>query len=129
VKATLATAKNTGRKRVPACSSRTAIHARSKLKAEFGRAFHHADVAVIADVYPASELPIEGVSGQTIVDEMIREGHEAASFQPDRKKIPLEIGRALEPGDVIISLGAGNIHEAGSNPRPRRESSSTSCRP
>jgi len=114
VKATLATAKNTGRKRV-LCMFQPHRYSRTlKLKAEFGRAFHHADVAVIADVYPASELPIEGVSGQTIVDEMLREGHEAASFQPDRKKIALEIGRALEPGDVVISLGAGNIHEAGS---------------
>jgi UDP-N-acetylmuramate--L-alanine ligase/UDP-N-acetylenolpyruvoylglucosamine reductase len=114
VKATLATAKNTGRKRV-LCMFQPHRYSRTlKLKAEFGRAFHHADLAIIADVYPASELPIDGVSGQTIVDEMVREGHDAASFQPDRKKIALEIGRALEPGDVIISLGAGNIHEAGS---------------
>ncbi len=114
VKATLATAKNTGRKRV-LCMFQPHRYSRTlKLKAEFGRAFHHADLAIIADVYPASELPIPGVSGQTIVDEMLREGHDAASFQPDRKKIALEIGRALEPGDVVISLGAGNIHEAAS---------------
>lgn len=114
VKATLATARNTGRKRV-LCMFQPHRYSRTeKLKAEFGRAFHHADVAIIADVYAASEIPIPGVSGQTIVDEMLREGHEAASFQPDRKKIALEIGRALEPGDVVISLGAGNIHEAAS---------------
>ena len=114
VKATLATAKNTGRKRV-LCMFQPHRYSRTlKLKAEFGRAFHQADLAIIGDVYPASELPIPGVSGQTIVDEMLREGHDAASFQPDRKKIALEIGRALEPGDVIISLGAGNIHEAAS---------------
>ena len=114
VKATLATAKNTGRKRV-LCMFQPHRYSRTqKLKAEFGRAFHHADVAVIADVYPASEEPIPGVSGQTIVDEMIREGHDGASFQPDRKKLALEIGRLLEPGDCVLSLGAGNIHEAGS---------------
>jgi UDP-N-acetylmuramate--alanine ligase len=114
VKATLATAKNTGRKRVlcmfqPHRYSRTA-----KLKDEFGRAFHHADVGIIADVYPASEAPIPGVSGQTIVDAMRKEGHENAHFEADRKKIALEIGRMLEPGDCVISLGAGNIHEAAS---------------
>ena len=112
VKATLATARNTGRKRV-LCMFQPHRYSRTlKLKEEFGRAFHHADIAVIADVYPASELPIPGVSGQTIVDEMLREGHDSASFQPDRKKIVLEIGRELEPGDCVISLGAGNIHEA-----------------
>ncbi len=114
VKATLATAKNTGRKRVLCMFQPHRYSLTLKLKDEFGRAFHHADPAIIADVYAASEEPIPGVSGQTIVDEMVREGHDAASFQPDRKKIALEIGRILEPGDVVLSLGAGNIHEAAS---------------
>ena len=72
VKATLATARNTGRKRV-LCMFQPHRYSRTeKLKAEFGRAFHHADLAIIADVYAASEVPIPGVSGQTIVDEMRR---------------------------------------------------------
>ena len=112
VKATLATAKNTGRKRVLCMFQPHRFSRTLKLKAEFGRAFHDADVVTIADVYPASEMPIPGVTGQTIVDEMIRDGHEAATFQPDRKKLAQEIGRMLEPGDCVISLGAGNIHEA-----------------
>lgn len=112
VKATLATARSTGRNRV-LCMFQPHRYSRTlKLKEEFGRAFHHADLAIIADVYPASEPPIPGVSGQTIVNEMLREGHDAASFQPDRRKIALEIGRMLEPGDCVLSLGAGNIHEA-----------------
>lgn len=112
VKATLATAKGTGRNRV-LCMFQPHRYSRTvKLKEEFGRAFHHADTAIIADVYPASEIPIPGVSGQTIVDEMLREGHDSASFEPDRKKIAQKIGQMLEPGDCIISLGAGNIHEA-----------------
>lgn len=112
IKATLAAARNTGRKRI-LCLFQPHRYSRTlKLKEEFGRAFSNADVAIVADVYAASEPPIEGVSGQTIVDEMIREGHPAASFQPDRKKLVLEVGRMLEPGDCVISLGAGNIHEA-----------------
>ena len=114
VKATLATAKNTGRKRVLCMFQPHRFSRTLKLKGEFGRAFHDADVAIIADVYPASEVPIPGVTGQTLVDEMIREGHEAVSFQPDRKKLAQEIGRMIEPGDCVISLGAGNIHEAAS---------------
>jgi hypothetical protein len=54
------------------------------------------------------------VTGQTIVDAMQKEGHENAFFEPDRKKLALEIGRMLEPGDCVLSLGAGNIHEAAS---------------
>ncbi|HEX8295498.1 MAG TPA: UDP-N-acetylmuramate--L-alanine ligase [Chthoniobacteraceae bacterium] len=112
VKATLATARNTGRNRV-LCMFQPHRYSRTlKLKDEFGRAFHQADSVIIGDVYAASEAPIEGVSGQTIVDEMLREGHDSAVFEPDRKKMALGIGRMLEPGDCVISLGAGNIHEA-----------------
>ncbi len=114
VKATLATAKNTGRQRVLCLFQPHRFSRTQKLKAEFGRAFHDANVAIINEIYPASEEPIPGVTGQMIVDEMIREGHEAASYQPDRKMIVQEIGRMLEPGDCILSLGAGNIHEAAS---------------
>ncbi|MEO7319524.1 MAG: UDP-N-acetylmuramate--L-alanine ligase [Chthoniobacteraceae bacterium] len=114
VKATLATATNTGRKRVltmfqPHRYSRTLA-----LKEEFGRAFRGASAVFIADVYPASEKPIDGVSGQTIVDEVRRDGHETAHYEPDRRKIALALGRMLEPGDCVLSLGAGNIHEQAS---------------
>ncbi len=113
IRATLATAKNTGRRRV-LCMFQPHRYTRTlKLKDEFGRAFHDADVVVVADVYPASEPPIPGVSGQTIVDEAVRDGHDDISFQPDRKKLALDLGRRIEPGDCVISLGAGNIHEAG----------------
>jgi UDP-N-acetylenolpyruvoylglucosamine reductase len=84
------------------------------LKDEFGRAFRDASCAYITDIYPASEAPIEGVSGQTIVDEIARDGHDSAHYQPDRKKAALELGRLIEPGDCVLTLGAGNIHEQAS---------------
>lgn len=114
IRATLATARNTGRKRVLCMFQPHRFSRTHKLKEEFGRAFHDADAIFVADVYPAGEEPIPDVSGQTIVDEMIREGVEHVHFQPDRKKLALEIGRILEPGDCVLSLGAGNIHEAAS---------------
>jgi UDP-N-acetylmuramate--alanine ligase len=113
IRATLATARNTGRKRVM-CVFQPHRYSRTlKLREEFGRSFHDADFVVVADVYPASEPPIPGITGQTIVDEAKRDGHDSMIFEADRKKIPLEVGRRLEPGDCIITLGAGNIHEAG----------------
>jgi UDP-N-acetylmuramate--alanine ligase len=81
------------------------------LKAEFGRAFHDSATVFVTDVYPASETPIPGVTGETIVNEMIREGHPDARYLPDRKQLHFEIGRILQPGDCVVSLGAGNIHE------------------
>ncbi|MEO8352508.1 MAG: UDP-N-acetylmuramate--L-alanine ligase [Chthoniobacteraceae bacterium] len=111
VRATLSTAAGTGRERVICLFQPHRYTRTQKLKAEFGRAFRDADIIAIADVYAASETPIPGVSGQTIVDEIMREGHEDVQFQPDRRQLLIEAGRALQPGDCVITLGAGNIHE------------------
>jgi UDP-N-acetylenolpyruvoylglucosamine reductase len=114
VRATLAAARNTGRGRLlvmfqPHRYSRT--HA---LRAEFGRAFHDASEVWVSDIYAASEQPIEGVSGATVVEEMVREGHLGARYQPNRTQMLLEVGRSLQEGDCVLSLGAGNIHEQAS---------------
>jgi UDP-N-acetylmuramate--alanine ligase len=113
IAATIATARTGGWKRVlvmfqPHRYSRTLA-----LKDEFGRAFDQADAAFIADVYPASEKPIPGVSGLTIVEAMRAHGHPRASFQPEITRIHQECGAEIRDGDLILSLGAGNIHEAG----------------
>ena len=111
VAATLAALRNTGSGRVlvmfqPHRYSRTLA-----LKEEFGRAFSDADEVWVSAIYAASEAPIEGVSGELLVEAMLREGHPAAHYQPDRGRMLLEVGRSLRPGDSVISLGAGNIHE------------------
>jgi UDP-N-acetylmuramate--alanine ligase len=83
------------------------------LQEQFGGAFRAADVVVVTNVYAASEPPIAGVSGQTIVDAMGRAGHQRAIYEPDFRQLARRTGALLEPGDLVLSLGAGNIHEAG----------------
>jgi UDP-N-acetylmuramate--alanine ligase len=83
------------------------------LQNEFGSAFAKADSLFVADVYAASEKPIPGVTGQTIVDACARQGHDGAHFIADRKQIPVALGPLVAPGDLILSLGAGDIHEQG----------------
>ena len=111
VRATLATARGTGRRRVTVLFQPHRYTRTQALRREFGHAFADADTLLVADVYAASEPPIPGVSGQTIVDEAIAAGHAAASYQPDLRQLTLEAGRGLQPGDCVVSLGAGNIHE------------------
>jgi UDP-N-acetylmuramate--alanine ligase len=113
IKATLETARAvcTGRVMVmfqPHRYSRT-----QALQHEFGNAFGKADRLFVADVYAASEKPIPGVTGQTIVDAVARTGHDGAHYIADRKQIPAALGPLLEPGDLVLSLGAGDIHEQG----------------
>jgi UDP-N-acetylmuramate--L-alanine ligase/UDP-N-acetylenolpyruvoylglucosamine reductase len=111
IRATLRTARATGRKRVLAMFQPHRYSRTKALRSEFGRAFDEADRVVVTDVYPASEPPIPGISGQTIVDEMVKHGHRAASYQPRFERVHCDIGNALDAGDLVLSLGAGNIHE------------------
>ena len=83
------------------------------LQEQFGEAFRAADVVVVTNVYAASEPPIPGVSGQTIVDAMTRAGHPRPIYEPELRQVARRVGALLAPGDFVLSLGAGNIHEAG----------------
>jgi UDP-N-acetylmuramate--alanine ligase len=80
---------------------------------EFGKVLQAADLVFITDIYPASEPPIPGVTGQTLVDAMKEHGDIPATFVPDLASAHHQVGNALEPGDLLITLGAGNVHEAG----------------
>jgi len=81
------------------------------LRREFGRAFDNADRVVITDIYPASEKPLPGITGQTIADEIARNGHAGVSYQPQLGRVHCDIGNMIAAGDLVLSLGAGNIHE------------------
>lgn len=80
---------------------------------DFGKVLQAADLVFVSDVYPASEKPIEGVSGQTIVDAMKVHGDIPATYLPNLTTAHHAVGNALQPGDLLITLGAGNVHEAG----------------
>src|SRR5881398_2437867 len=111
IRATLKTARATGRKRVLAMFQPHRYSRTKALCTWFGSAFDDADRVMVTDVYPASEPPIPGISGQTIVDEIVKCGHRAATYQPCFERIHCDIGNALKVGDLVLSLGAGNIHE------------------
>jgi UDP-N-acetylmuramate--alanine ligase len=111
IKATLKTARSVGRKRVvtmfqPHRYSRTKL-----LRKEFGKAFDHADRVLITDVYGSNEAPIPGVTGQMIADEIAAHGHRGVSYQARLDWVHRDVGNMLESGDLVLSLGAGNIHE------------------
>jgi UDP-N-acetylmuramate--alanine ligase len=84
------------------------------LREGFGRAFADADFVCVADVYPAGEAPIEGVSGQSVVDAMRENGQADAVFEPRLARAHLVVGNRVRTGDLVLSLGAGNVHEEAS---------------
>ncbi|HEY4284281.1 MAG TPA: UDP-N-acetylmuramate--L-alanine ligase [Chthoniobacterales bacterium] len=111
IRATLRTAKSTGHKRVLTMFQPHRYSRTKALRKEFGAAFDDADRVVVTDVYPASESPIPGISGKTIADEIQQHGHPAVTYQPRLDLIHCTVGNMIDPGDLVLSLGAGNIHE------------------
>src|SRR5438477_967003 len=111
IRATLRTAKSIGRRRLVTMFQPHRFSRTKALCREFGSAFDDADRVVITDVYPASEPPIPGITGQTIVDEIVRHGHRGITYQPHLQSVHRDVGNMLEAGDLVLSLGAGNIHE------------------
>jgi UDP-N-acetylmuramate--L-alanine ligase/UDP-N-acetylenolpyruvoylglucosamine reductase len=111
ISATLATARAAGRKRVLTMFQPHRYSRTKALKREFGRAFDHAERVVITDIYAASEKPLPGITGQTIADEIASHGHRGVSYQPQLARVHYDIGNMIAAGDLILSLGAGNIHE------------------
>ena len=114
IRATLETARGGHGGRIVAMFQPHRYTRTHSLREEFGRAFGDADVVVVADVYPASETRMEGVSGQTIVDALQRHGHPRALYEPSFGRLAARVGWLLQPGDLLVSLGAGNIHEVAS---------------
>jgi UDP-N-acetylmuramate--L-alanine ligase/UDP-N-acetylenolpyruvoylglucosamine reductase len=111
IRATLKTARSIGRKRVLTLFQPHRYSRTKALRKEFGRAFDDTDRLVVTDVYGSNEAPIPGVTGQMIADEIAAHGHRGVSYEPRLEWVHRAVGNMLESGDLVLSLGAGNIHE------------------
>jgi UDP-N-acetylmuramate--alanine ligase len=113
IRATLAGAKGGWRRRV-VCVFQPHLYSRTRdFYDEFGRSFFNADVLVLTDVYPAREEPIQGVSGELIVNAAKQFGHKHVHYVPDKKDVPDFLMKIRQPGDMIITMGAGDIWRFG----------------
>jgi len=111
IRATLKTARSVGRKRVLTMFQPHRYSRTKALRKEFGRAFDDAHRVVVTDVYASNEAPIPGVTGQMIADEIVAHGHPGVSYEPRLEWVHRAVGNVLESGDLVLSLGAGNIHD------------------
>src|SRR5713226_3995811 len=111
ISATLKTAKSIGRKRVLTMFQPHRYSRTKALRREFGRAFDDADRVVVTDVYGSNEAPVSGVTGQILADEIAGQGHRSVSYEPRLEWVHRDVGNVIDSGDLVLSLGAGNIHE------------------
>ena len=76
-------------------------------------AFNDADVLLVAPLYSAGERPIEGVDSAWLCQGIKEHGHKEVLLCKDREDILNTLKGIVKPGDVVLTLGAGNIHQAG----------------
>jgi len=75
--------------------------------------FFEAEVLVITDIYPSREKPIEGVTGALIADTARNYGHRNVHYVPNKKDLAATLEQIVEPGDIVITMGAGDIYKYG----------------
>lgn len=113
LKATLKAAKATEATRVIALFQPHRFTRTKYLFREFGGAFGDADIIGITEIYSAGEPPIPNVSAGLIVQEVIRQGGREVQYFPDLECSLEFLGSIVRPGDLVLTLGAGNIWTVG----------------
>lgn len=86
------------------------LYSRTKeLYEDFARSLLLSDVVIVTEIYPAREEPIPGVTGQLIITATRSMGHKEAYWVPEKKHVVEKLQGVVTQGDLVITLGAGNI--------------------
>jgi UDP-N-acetylmuramate--alanine ligase len=113
IKATLSAAQNGwGRRTVVVFQPHRYTRTRDLLR-EFFTAFNQADVLFLLDIYPAGEDPIPGVKAENLYEGIKGHGHKDVTLVSDRKEILDHLIPRLKSGDIVITLGAGDVWKIG----------------
>lgn len=91
---------------------------------KFAAAFRLADVLVMGEIYGAGELPIEGITGERLFREVRAGFGNEAFFAPDQKEMASTLMMILKPGDLLMTMGAGDVTHLGGEILSRLKQSS-----
>lgn len=80
---------------------------------EFAKSFLNTDLFICTDVYPAREEPIKGINGKLISDALVELGHTNVMYVQDKNDIPETLNEIKKNGDIIVTMGAGDIWKYG----------------
>jgi UDP-N-acetylmuramate--alanine ligase len=113
IRATLAAARQCGYREIHVIFQPHRYTRTRDLMDEFATAFPDADSLIVLDIYPASEQPIEGITGEALVERIREKGNRQAEYAGSfEDAVPLATSNAHE-GDMILTLGAGSVSQLG----------------
>jgi UDP-N-acetylmuramate--alanine ligase len=113
IRATLEAARLWGAKRVIAIFQPHRYTRTQFLMDDFARSLQAADLVYVLDIYPASEKPIPGVTAQRLVERMAELGFSRARYAPSEQAVVQGMLAELRSGDLILTVGAGNVWRIG----------------
>ncbi|MFL9841406.1 UDP-N-acetylmuramate--L-alanine ligase [Sphingomonas sp. ST-64] len=109
IRAVLAAARESAQARVIAVVQPHRYSRLGNLMDEFAQGFNDADMVLVTPVYAAGEAPVEGVSGEALVERTLERGHRSVESVADADALAARIAEIAQPGDLIVCLGAGDI--------------------
>jgi UDP-N-acetylmuramate--alanine ligase len=113
IRATLAGAREAYRRRLVAVFQPHRYTRTQLLFDQFATSFYDADVVLLSEIYPAGEEPIEGVDAAGLAAAIRQHGHRDVTHCPTPDGLLATLAGRVRPGDLVITLGAGNIWRTG----------------
>lgn len=80
---------------------------------DFAQSFFDADILIVTAIYPAREKPLPGVSSEMIAEEARKLGHKQVFYIKEKKEVIKKLHEIVNKGDLIITIGAGDIWKVG----------------
>ena len=109
IRATLAAAKQAGFQRLHVIFQPHRFTRTHLLMDDFATAFADATSVSVLDIYPASEAPIPGITGEVLAQRIREKGKRCAEYASSFQKAVATATSAAQPGDLILTLGAGSV--------------------
>jgi UDP-N-acetylmuramate--alanine ligase len=113
IRATLAAARQCGFRRVHVIFQPHRFTRTRDLMEEFTTAFDDADTLCLLDIYPASEKPIAGITAEALANRIAGAGKRSVAYAPSVTDAIAKVAALAEPGDMVLTLGAGSVSQLG----------------
>jgi len=113
IRATLAAARQCGHSRIHVIFQPHRYTRTRDLMDEFAHAFQNADTLTVLDIYAASEPPIDGITGEVLAENVQQHSGRVARYAASFADAVTSVAAAANPGDMILTLGAGSVSQLG----------------